>query len=138
MTIGASPLPCFLPVVAVNEDGTVGVLFYDFDTMAYEQYKVQPYYDSLIAKVITYGADRATAIARMDRALGELRVVGVETSAAFHRRVMRDADYRAEPATPPVLTSPAAPTSRTPKDFATCSASSATDREVFMWMRKAR
>ena len=57
--------------------------------------EVSLYYDPMLAKLIAYGPDRATAIARMERALSELRVVGVETSAPFHRAVMREADYRA-------------------------------------------
>ncbi|HEX6588823.1 MAG TPA: acetyl-CoA carboxylase biotin carboxylase subunit [Longimicrobiales bacterium] len=57
--------------------------------------EVSLYYDPMLAKLITYGSDRAAAIARMERALAELRVVGVETSAPFHRRVMAEADYRA-------------------------------------------
>jgi acetyl-CoA carboxylase biotin carboxylase subunit len=51
-------------------------------------YVVPPYYDSLLAKVICWGADRAEALARMRRALGELRVEGVKTTAAFHARLL--------------------------------------------------
>ena len=57
--------------------------------------EVSLYYDPMLAKLIVYGPDRAAAIARMERALAELRIVGVETSAVFHRRVMREPDYRA-------------------------------------------
>ncbi len=53
------------------------------------------HYDPLLGKLIAYGEDRARAIERMERALGELRVAGVETSAPFLRRVMREADFRA-------------------------------------------
>jgi acetyl-CoA carboxylase, biotin carboxylase subunit len=56
---------------------------------------VSLYYDPLLGKLIVWGADRATAIDRMARALGELRVIGVETSAPFHRRVMAEPDFRA-------------------------------------------
>ncbi len=57
--------------------------------------EISLYYDPLIGKLIAYGDSREEAIARMERALGELRVAGVETSAAFLRRVMREPDFRA-------------------------------------------
>lgn len=50
--------------------------------------KVQPFYDSLLAKVITYGADRDEALARMRRVLDEMIVEGVSTTASFHRRLL--------------------------------------------------
>jgi acetyl-CoA carboxylase biotin carboxylase subunit len=52
------------------------------------------FYDPLIGKLIVHAPDRALAIARMQRALGELRVVGVETSAPFHASVLGEADFR--------------------------------------------
>jgi acetyl-CoA carboxylase biotin carboxylase subunit len=60
-----------------------------------EGYDVSLFYDPLLGKLIVHGEDRAAAIERMRRALHELRVVGVETSAAFHRRVMTEPDFRA-------------------------------------------
>jgi acetyl-CoA carboxylase, biotin carboxylase subunit len=60
-----------------------------------EGFEVSLYYDPLLGKLIAYGADRAAAIARMARALAELRIVGLETSVAFHARVMREDDFRA-------------------------------------------
>ena len=56
---------------------------------------VSLHYDPLLGKLIASGPDRETTIARMDRALGELVVTGVETSAPFHRRVMEEPDFRA-------------------------------------------
>ena len=53
------------------------------DSHIYSGYVVPPYYDSLIAKLITWGRDREEALARMQRALSELRIEGVKTSAAF-------------------------------------------------------
>lgn len=50
-------------------------------------------YDSLLGKLIVHGPDRTSAIRRMDRALGELRIAGVQTSAEFHRAVMREPDF---------------------------------------------
>ncbi|HEX6313911.1 MAG TPA: acetyl-CoA carboxylase biotin carboxylase subunit [Gemmatimonadaceae bacterium] len=52
------------------------------------------HYDSLLGKLIVWAPDRDQAIARMRRALHELRIVGVETAREFHLRVMADAEYR--------------------------------------------
>ncbi|MBX6366173.1 MAG: acetyl-CoA carboxylase biotin carboxylase subunit, partial [Gemmatimonadetes bacterium] len=60
-----------------------------------EGYEVSLHYDPMLAKLIVHAPDRSAAIERMRRALGELRVVGVETSASFHRRVMDEPDFRA-------------------------------------------
>jgi acetyl-CoA carboxylase, biotin carboxylase subunit len=51
-----------------------------FDSHVYPGYKVPPFYDSLLAKLIVWGADRAQALARARRALGELRIEGVATT----------------------------------------------------------
>jgi acetyl-CoA carboxylase biotin carboxylase subunit len=59
-----------------------------------EGYEVSLYYDPLLGKLIAYGPDRSSAIARMERALSELCIIGVETSTLFHRRVMREPDFR--------------------------------------------
>lgn len=50
--------------------------------------EVTPYYDSLVAKLITYGATRADAIKRMRQALAEYRIAGVVTNTGFHETVM--------------------------------------------------
>ncbi len=62
------------------------------DSHIYSGYKVPPYYDSLIAKVITYGENRASAIARMRQALDELVVEGIKTNAPLHQKLMREDD----------------------------------------------
>ncbi|MFO7156367.1 MAG: acetyl-CoA carboxylase biotin carboxylase subunit [Pseudomonadota bacterium] len=59
-----------------------------FDSAAYEQYRVQPHYDSLIAKLIVYGTTREEAIIRGRRALEELVVEGIRTNASFHLKVL--------------------------------------------------
>jgi acetyl-CoA carboxylase biotin carboxylase subunit len=51
-----------------------------FDSFLYQGYKVQPYYDSLMGKLITYGSNRRSAIARMKRALNELTIGGISTN----------------------------------------------------------
>lgn len=53
------------------------------------------HYDPLLAKLIVHAPTRADAIERMQRALSELRVIGIETSAPFHSRVMSEPDFRA-------------------------------------------
>lgn len=58
------------------------------DSCAYEGVEISMYYDPLISKLITWGDDRAQAIARMRRALSEYRVVGIETNIAFHQRIL--------------------------------------------------
>jgi len=64
------------------------------DSHIYNNYIVPPYYDSLIAKVISYGADRDEAIARMVRALEEMVVDGVKTNIPLHRTILSDPDFR--------------------------------------------
>jgi len=55
---------------------------------------VQPFYDSLLAKVVVAGPDRAAAIARMRRALDGMRVAGVPTTVAFHRAILDHPDFQ--------------------------------------------
>ncbi|MBE3573925.1 MAG: acetyl-CoA carboxylase biotin carboxylase subunit [Firmicutes bacterium] len=64
------------------------------DTAAYPGYVVPPFYDSLVAKLITWGNTREEAIARMERALREFVVEGIRTTIPLHRRVIEDAAYR--------------------------------------------
>ncbi len=64
------------------------------DTHAYEDYVVPPYYDSLIAKLVAHGRDRAEAIERMARALEFFVVEGIQTSIPLHRRIMQDRSFR--------------------------------------------
>jgi acetyl-CoA carboxylase biotin carboxylase subunit len=58
------------------------------DTHIYAGYTVPMYYDSLLGKLIVHAADRPSAIRRALRALGELRVEGIPTTADYHRRVL--------------------------------------------------
>jgi acetyl-CoA carboxylase biotin carboxylase subunit len=65
------------------------------DTWAYTDCVIPPYYDSLVAKLITYGQDRTEAIARMNRALDMFIVEGIHTSIPMHKRILADPDFRA-------------------------------------------
>jgi acetyl-CoA carboxylase, biotin carboxylase subunit len=58
------------------------------DSAAYPGYSIPPYYDSMIAKLITYGATREEAVARMKRALSEFVIEGVHTTIPFHLKLM--------------------------------------------------
>lgn len=58
------------------------------DSAAYPGYTIPPYYDSMIAKVITYGNNREEAISRMKRALGEFVVEGIHTTIPFHLKLL--------------------------------------------------
>jgi acetyl-CoA carboxylase biotin carboxylase subunit len=72
-------------VTGYHQPGGYGVRV---DTIVYEQYKVQPYYDSLVAKLICWGDKREVAIRRMQRALDEYVIEGIKTNIPFHRRVL--------------------------------------------------
>jgi acetyl-CoA carboxylase biotin carboxylase subunit len=65
------------------------------DSGVYEGSEISVFYDPMISKLITWGATRAEAVERMERALMEYRVGGIKTNLAFHRRVLREADFRA-------------------------------------------
>jgi len=64
------------------------------DTHVYASYRIPPYYDSLIAKVITHGRDREEALVRMDRVLEEFVIEGIKTTIPFHRKVIKTAKFR--------------------------------------------
>ncbi|MEO7774420.1 MAG: acetyl-CoA carboxylase biotin carboxylase subunit [Steroidobacteraceae bacterium] len=64
------------------------------DSHLYSGYNVPPNYDSLIAKLITYGENRETAIARMRNALAELVVEGIKTNTALHQEILNHTAFR--------------------------------------------
>jgi acetyl-CoA carboxylase biotin carboxylase subunit len=66
-------------------------------------YVIPPYYDSLIAKVIVHGRDRAEAIARMHRALSETVITGPKTTIPFHLKLLTDPVFLAGEFTQPRL-----------------------------------
>ncbi len=65
------------------------------DTGVYPGFEISPYYDSLISKLVVYGATRAEAILRMRRALEEYKIVGVRTNIPFHQNLMDSMRYMA-------------------------------------------
>jgi len=64
------------------------------DSHIYTGYSVPPYYDSLIAKIISFAPDRDTALTRMNNALDELVINGIKTNIPLHRDLMRDSEVR--------------------------------------------
>ncbi len=64
------------------------------DTHAYANYMIPPFYDSMIAKVITVAQTREEAIAKMERALEEFIIEGIKTTIPFHKKLMQDEKIR--------------------------------------------
>jgi acetyl-CoA carboxylase biotin carboxylase subunit len=71
-------------ILAFNAPGGPGVRL---DTLAYANYQILPYYDSMIAKLISYGKNRQEAIAVMRRALDEFIIDPIKTTIPFHKKV---------------------------------------------------
>jgi len=63
------------------------------DSHGFTGYFVPPYYDSLLAKVIVWGRNRLEAIVRIQKALGDFRVTGVDTTIPFHLFLSRNPDF---------------------------------------------
>ena len=63
------------------------------DSHLYSGYRVPPYYDSLIGKLIAHGSDRATAIARMRNALTEIVIEGISTNVPLHQEIFQHAAF---------------------------------------------
>lgn len=64
------------------------------DTHLYSGYKVPPYYDSMIGKLVAHGSSREAAIARMLNALSETVIEGIKTNIPLQEDIMRDAAFR--------------------------------------------
>lgn len=64
------------------------------DTHVYAGYTIPPYYDSMIAKLITRARTREEAILKMERALDEFVIEGIKTTVPFHQKLMRNEDFR--------------------------------------------
>lgn len=63
------------------------------DTHIYPGYEISPYYDSMVAKVISYAHNRQEAIKIMKRALSEFTITGIKTTVAFHQKVLNNSDF---------------------------------------------
>jgi acetyl-CoA carboxylase biotin carboxylase subunit len=89
--INAEKVPEFRPspgtVAQYHAPGGLGVRM---DSAIYDGYKIPPYYDSLIGKLIVHAADRPTALARLERALSELVVDGVDTTLPLFDALLRE------------------------------------------------
>ncbi|OGT65976.1 MAG: acetyl-CoA carboxylase biotin carboxylase subunit [Gammaproteobacteria bacterium RIFCSPHIGHO2_12_FULL_45_9] len=83
-------LPCPGEIQMYHPPGGPGVRM---DSHAYSGYRVPPYYDSLIGKLITYGPTRESAIAKMRIALSELVVEGIKTNIPLHQDMMQDTGF---------------------------------------------
>jgi acetyl-CoA carboxylase biotin carboxylase subunit len=77
-------------ITALNLPGGPGVRV---DTHIYAHYRVPPYYDSLLAKLIVHGENRHVALARLRRALNEVVVEGIKTNVDLHKRVIDHPDF---------------------------------------------
>ena len=89
--INAEKLPNFTPcpgrITQYHAPGGLGVRM---DSALYDGYRIPPYYDSLIGKLIVHGRDRPEALARLGRALGELIVDGVDTTIPLFRALLAE------------------------------------------------
>tara|TARA_B100000780_G_scaffold235236_1_gene175793 strand:+ start:1270 stop:2622 length:1353 start_codon:yes stop_codon:yes gene_type:complete len=89
--INAETFPGFAPrpgrVNAYHAPGGLGVRM---DSALYAGYSIPPYYDSLIGKLIVHGRDRVSALARLDRALDELIIDGIETSIPLFHALLQE------------------------------------------------
>ena len=66
------------------------------DTHGYAGYRIPPFYDSLLAKLIVSGADRTSAVGNLEEALEVFDVGGVDTTIDLHRAIVAHRDFRAD------------------------------------------
>jgi acetyl-CoA carboxylase biotin carboxylase subunit len=94
--VNAEDPETFMPtpglVTAYHAPGGLGVRV---DSALYAGYRVPPYYDSMIAKLIVHAPTRPQAIARMRRALDEFAVLGIKTTIPLHQRILADPRFQA-------------------------------------------
>ncbi|SFP72386.1 acetyl-CoA carboxylase biotin carboxylase subunit [Tranquillimonas alkanivorans] len=91
--INAEKLPNFAPSPGrISQYHAPGGLGVRMDSALYDGYRIPPYYDSLIGKLIVHGRDRPEALARLHRALGELIVDGVDTTVPLFHALLQEED----------------------------------------------
>jgi acetyl-CoA carboxylase biotin carboxylase subunit len=83
--------PCAGEIKYYYRPGGIGIRVDDF---VYPGYRVPPYYDSMIAKVIAAAPDRETCIKRLQRALDEMVVEGISSNISLHQHILKDRDFR--------------------------------------------
>ncbi len=94
--INAERLPDFRASPGrISQYHAPGGLGVRMDSALYDGYVIPPYYDSLIGKLIVHGRDRPEALARLNRALGELIVDGVETTVPLFSALLAEDDILA-------------------------------------------
>ncbi len=91
--LNAEKLPNFTPcpgtITQYHAPGGLGVRM---DSALYDGYRIPPYYDSLIGKLIVHGRDRPEALARLHRALGELIIDGIDTTVPLFHALLEEKD----------------------------------------------
>lgn len=91
--LNAERLPNFAPcpgkITQFHAPGGLGVRM---DSALYDGYSIPPYYDSLIGKLIVHGRDRPEALARLQRALGELIIDGIDTTVPLFHQLLAEED----------------------------------------------
>ncbi|PAU99022.1 acetyl-CoA carboxylase biotin carboxylase subunit [Paracoccus salipaludis] len=93
--INAERLPNFAPSPGrISQYHAPGGLGVRMDSALYDGYVIPPYYDSLIAKLIVHGRDRTEALARLNRALNELIVDGVDTTIPLFVDLLKEPDIQ--------------------------------------------
>lgn len=92
--INAEDAKTFMPspgtIKLLHQPGGPGIRF---DSHIYSSYTVPPNYDSMIGKLISYGENRAEAIARMRNALDEIIIDGIKTNIELHQRILHDQSF---------------------------------------------
>ena len=83
--------PCPGLITSFHAPGGHGIRI---DTHVYANYMIPPFYDSMIAKVITVAQTREEAISKMERALDEFIIEGIKTTIPFHQALMKNEDFR--------------------------------------------
>ena len=84
-------MPCPGKITNFHAPGGHGVRV---DTHVYTNYSIPPFYDSMIAKLITVAQTREEAIAKMERALEEFLIEGIKTTVPFHQKLMKDPNFQ--------------------------------------------